>query len=82
MEEEKTNDKVSDKNLDYLTKMDKTKFEILDLHDDTSQQDREYWMSKPVSERLMALEILRQRIYNYDPNTARVQRVLEYTELK
>ncbi|MBN8571680.1 MAG: hypothetical protein J0M18_18805 [Ignavibacteria bacterium] len=74
--------KVKDRNLDYLTKMDKTKFEILDLHDDTSKQDREYWMNKSVSERLMALEILRQRIYNYDPNTARVQRVLEYTELK
>lgn len=74
--------KVKDKNLDYLTKMDKTKFEILDLHEDTSKQDREYWMSKPLSERMMALEILRQRIYNYDPNTARVQRVLEYTKLK
>jgi len=74
--------KVNDKSLEYLPKMDKTKFEILDLHEDTSKQDREYWMSKPLSHRLMALEILRQRAYNYDPNTARVQRVLEYTELK
>jgi hypothetical protein len=73
---------VKDKNLEYLTKMDKTKFEVLDLHEDTSKRDREYWMSKPLSHRLMALEILRQRAYNYDPNTARVQRVLEYTELK
>lgn len=75
-------EKVKDKNLEYLTKMDKTKFEILDLHEDTSKEDREYWMSKSLSERMMALEILRQRIYNYDPNTARVQRVLEYTKLK
>lgn len=82
MKQENTNDKVSDKNLDYLTKMDKTKFEVLPADADTSKQDREYWMSKPLSHRLMALEILRQRAYNYDPNTARVQRVLEYTKLK
>ncbi|MBX7046004.1 MAG: hypothetical protein K1X86_09215 [Ignavibacteria bacterium] len=62
--------------------MDKTKFEVLDADADTSKEDREFWLSKPVSERLMALEILRQRIYNYDPITDRVQRVFEYTELK
>lgn len=76
------NNKVADKNLEYLVKMDKTKFEVLDADADTSKEDREFWLSKPVSERLMALEILRQRIYNYDPITDRVQRVFEYTELK
>ncbi len=74
--------KVKDKNLDYLTKMDKTKFEILDLHDDTSKQDRESWLSKSPEERFIALELLRQRIFNYDPFTARIQRVFEVAKLK
>lgn len=82
MEKEARTDKVSDKNLDYLTKMDKTKFEILDLHDDTSKQDREYWLSKSPEERFIALELLRQRIFNYDPLTARIQRVFEVAKLK
>ncbi|CAF3758165.1 unnamed protein product [Rotaria sp. Silwood1] len=74
--------KEKDKNLDYLTKMDKTKFEILDLHDDTRKQDREYWLSKTPEERFIALELLRQRVFNYDQFTARIQRVFEIAELK
>ncbi len=75
-------DQLKDKNLDYLTKMDKTKFEILDLHEDTKKRDREYWMGKSPQERFIALELLRQRAFNYDPTTSRLQRVFEIAELK
>lgn len=42
--------------------------------------DLEYWLSKTPQERLEALELLRQTMYGYDPATARLQRVLDFTE--
>jgi len=41
--------------------------------------DRAYWQSKTPAERLLALEIMRQIVYGYDPTTTRLQRVLEIT---
>ena len=35
-----------------------------------------YWRSRPVEERMAALEMLRQVLYGYDPATARMERVL------
>lgn len=54
-------------------KMDKTVFSIGALED--QGDDREYWASKTPAERLQALEYMRQVMYDYDPNTTRLQRV-------
>lgn len=42
--------------------------------------DRAYWRSKTPAERLQALELMRQVAYQYDPVTARVQRILSGPE--
>ena len=65
---------------DYLIKMDKTHLSVVDLHDDTSEEDRNYWLSKSPEERFIALELLRQQLYGYDSTTARLQRILEVAE--
>lgn len=38
--------------------------------------DRTYWRSKTPIERLEALELMRQVVYQYDPVTTRLQRIL------
>ena len=39
-----------------------------------------YWQTRTPADRLRALELLRQIEYGYDPNTTRIQRVLEIVE--
>ena len=46
---------------------------------ETPSDKRAYWLTRPVHERLAALEMLRQIFYAYDPDTTRFQRVLEVT---
>ncbi len=59
-------------------RLDKSKFSIGTLADDFSE--REYWLSRPVVERLKQIEIL--RIINYgDGATARLQRFFEIAQL-
>lgn len=58
--------------------MDKTVFSIGTLEEQGN--DREYWASKTPSERLQALEIMRQVMYGYDPTTTRLQRVFTIAE--
>ena len=60
-------------------KLDKNSFSVVSLFD-TSDEKR-YWLSKTPLERLAALEILRQRVYGYDPLTERLQRILSVTKL-
>ena len=38
--------------------------------------DRAYWLSKTPVERLEALELMRQVVYQYDPVATRLQRIL------
>ncbi len=71
---------MNDKN--YLTKMDKTVVQVISLKDNDKMNDREYWMSKSPEERWEALELLRQRFYQYDPIADRLQRVIEVVKLK
>lgn len=42
--------------------------------------ERAYWHSRTASERLQAVETLRQLNYGYNQSTARLQRVLEITQ--
>ena len=61
-----------------LPRLDKTTFTVASLAEPSDE--KEYWFMKSPSERLAALEIMRQIIYGYDPLTDRLQRVLEITE--
>jgi hypothetical protein len=60
-------------------KMDRTAFSVVPLGQEPN--DRAYWLSKTVDERIEALELLRQIHYGYDPTTQRLQRVLTVAEL-
>lgn len=60
-------------------KMDKTAFSVGCLFGESDA--RAYWLSKTSEERLEAVEIMRQIVYGYDPSTARLQSVLEITQL-
>ncbi len=55
-------------------RIDKNSFSVSSLSD--SSDEKEYWQSKSSLERLEAVEILRQRVYGYNPFTTRIQRVL------
>jgi hypothetical protein len=63
--------------LDYLYKIDKTSFSVSDIDDDSEKEEVSYWLKKTPEERFIALEILRQRFFNYDSHTARLQRIIE-----
>jgi hypothetical protein len=63
-----------------LFKFDKDSFSITSLHKNDSEV--EYWLSKTPEERVLAVEFLRQLMYNYDPATERLQRVFETAEFK
>ena len=58
-------------------RMDKSHFSVVTT--ETPSDKRAYWLTRPVHERLAALEMLRQIFYAYDPDTTRFQRVLEVT---
>lgn len=61
-------------------KIDKTVVSIGLLADQGN--DREFWVKKTPSERLQALEVMRQVMYGYDPSTARLQRAFTISERK
>ena len=50
--------------------------------EEAEQEDRTFWHAKTPAERLAAAERLRQSLYGYDPNTARIQAVAEIIERK
>ncbi|OGU12488.1 MAG: hypothetical protein A2X61_02585 [Ignavibacteria bacterium GWB2_35_12] len=60
-------------------KMDKTAFSICTF-EEAAEQDKAYWLSKTPQVRLAALEYMRQMLYGYDPDTARIQRILTVVE--
>jgi len=64
--------RIPDKNV-----MDRTVLEVKNLKDLDDRDDVAYWRSLPPLERMKGLEVLRQSMYNYDPDTARLSRVLE-----
>jgi hypothetical protein len=66
-------------NKDFL-KLDKKSFSVVSLQE--SDNDNKYWLSRLPEERIIAIEFLRQLIFNYDPTTERLQRVFETAEFK
>lgn len=47
---------------------------------DVEQENRTFWHSRTPEERLMYVEWLRQRNWDYDPTTTRLQRTLAVVE--
>jgi hypothetical protein len=60
----------------YLKKMDKSAISVSDLNS-SSLDETEFWLSKSPEERFIALEILRQRFFDYARTSKRLQRVFE-----
>ncbi len=58
--------------------MDRTTFDISTL--DTPSDEKAYWLQQTPSERLRALEFMRQVMYGYDPASTRLQRVFAVAE--
>jgi hypothetical protein len=60
-------------------RVDKTAFSVASLAE--ADDDKAYWRSKSVDERLRAVELMRQVIYGYQPASGRLQRIFEVAEL-
>ena len=60
-------------------RLDKTVFSVASLHDDSDE--RAHWGAKTPYERLAAIELMRRINYGDASATARLQRVLEITQL-
>ena len=58
-------------------RMDKSHLSVATT--ETPSDAKAYWQSRTMQERLVALELTRQIFYGYDPDTTRLQRVLEVT---
>jgi uncharacterized membrane protein len=59
--------------------VDRTAFSVAHLSEEGDE--RVYWASKPHWERILAVEVSRRAVYDYDPSSTRLQRVLEVTQL-
>ena len=54
---------------------------IRSLDADTSQQDLAYWLSRPSAERLAAVELLRERLFDLPQPMERVLEIAERVPL-
>ncbi len=61
-------------------RLDRTQFSVAKLSDPDDQVA--YWLTRPVTERLQALELLRRTFYGESIATARLQRVFEVAQLQ
>jgi hypothetical protein len=61
-------------------RLDRTRFSVRHLTDPDGAL--EYWLSRPVEERLRALELLRRTFYGYTDASEGLQRVLEVAQLE
>jgi hypothetical protein len=61
-------------------RLDRTQFSVVRLADPDDAVA--YWLSRPVVERLRALELLRRTFYGYTGASEGLQRVLEVAQLK
>ena len=64
-------------------KIDDAEFEAIKLAVETDVTDPAFWHSRTPEERLVALELMRQRAYGYDEHSMpRIQKVFEVVKLK
>ena len=59
-------------------KLDRTAFSAASLLEPSDE--KAHWLSKSPHDRLQAVELMRQIVYDYDPSTTRLQRVLEIAQ--
>lgn len=62
-----------------MLKVDRTVLTVTSLKE---RDELKYWLSRAPLERLAAMELLRQIAYGYEPNSLRLQRVLEIVRRK
>jgi hypothetical protein len=62
------------------SRLDRTHFSVARLTDPDDASG--YWLSRPVEERLRALELLRRTFYGYTSASEGLQRVLEVAQLE
>jgi hypothetical protein len=60
-------------------KINRSIFEIVDL---SEADDKSDWLNRSSAERMEAIEFLRKVMFGHDRVSARLQRVLEITDLK
>ena len=60
--------------------LDRASFSIGTVHD--GGDEKGYWQTKTPQERVQAIEVMRRIVYGYDPDTERLSRFFEITELK
>ncbi|HPD57354.1 MAG TPA: hypothetical protein PKW17_08965 [Smithellaceae bacterium] len=63
----------------FEEKIKKNIIEVVDLHE---ADDTAYWLKRSTTERIEAIEFMRKVMFGHDRVSARLQRVLEITELK
>ncbi len=63
----------------YLQKLNRNIITIGTLDEDPLEETR-FWLTKPPIERLIALELLRMRLSDYDNTIPRLQRLFTVTE--
>ena len=66
--------------LPHEFRLDRTQFSVAKLNDPDDQVA--YWLTRPVEERLRALELLRRTFYGHTSATARLQKVFEVAQLE
>ena len=59
-------------------RLDRTKFSVGLLG--KPSDEKAFWLSQTPADRLRFLEYLRQVVYGYNPDTTRLQRVLELAQ--
>jgi hypothetical protein len=67
---------------EYLNKLDRSVVSFSVLGKEDPLEETRFWLSKPPIERLIALELLRMHMANYDNTQSRLQRIYTVTELK
>jgi uncharacterized membrane protein len=60
-------------------KINRNIFEVIDLRE---ADDKSEWLNRSFTERIEAIEFMRKVMFGHDRVSARLQRVLEITELK
>jgi hypothetical protein len=62
-----------------MLKIDRSALTITSLD---KTDEKEFWLSRSPAERFVALELLRQIAYGYEPDSIRLQRVFEIARQK
>ncbi|MCU0494723.1 MAG: hypothetical protein MUD01_24315 [Chloroflexaceae bacterium] len=59
-------------------RLDRSAIAVVNL--DEEPGDAQFWLTRSSTERLAALEFMRQTLYGYNPTTTRLQRILTITQ--